>query len=55
VPRTDSFTFDEREEDRQLAKAEAQRDFDARIERERQGRDFAEGSRGGGGGGGGRW
>jgi hypothetical protein len=40
VPLTDSFTFDEREEDRQLAKAEAQKEFDARVERERQGKDF---------------
>ncbi|KIW06796.1 uncharacterized protein PV09_02476 [Verruconis gallopava] len=40
VPLTDSFTFDEREEDRQLAKSEAQQEFDARVERERQGKDF---------------
>jgi hypothetical protein len=42
VPLTDSFTFDEREEDRQLARVEAQRDFNARIERERQGKDFSD-------------
>jgi hypothetical protein len=40
TPLTDSFTFDEREEDRQSARSEAQRDFNARIERERQGKDF---------------
>lgn len=36
----DSFTFSATEEERQFAKAEAQREFDARIERERRGRDF---------------
>ncbi|KAF2842158.1 hypothetical protein M501DRAFT_389626 [Patellaria atrata CBS 101060] len=37
----DSFAFSTSEEDRQLAKAEAQREFDARVERERMGRDFS--------------
>jgi hypothetical protein len=36
----DSFSFSSTEEERQLAKAEAQREFDARVERERQGKDF---------------
>lgn len=45
---SDSFSFSRRDEDRQLAKSEAQREFDARIEREREGRDFSE--RGGGDG-----
>ena len=36
----DSFSFSQGDEDRQLAKAEAQRDFDARLERERSGKDF---------------
>jgi hypothetical protein len=47
VPLTDSFTFDERDEDRHLAKTEAQREFDQRVERERQGKDFSEGKGGG--------
>lgn len=38
----DSFSFSQPEEDRQLAKSEAQRDFDKRIEREREGHDFSE-------------
>ncbi|KAF4549211.1 Hypothetical protein D9617_23g006260 [Elsinoe fawcettii] len=38
----DSFAFSRSEEDRQLAQSEAQRDFDARIERERQGGNFDE-------------
>jgi len=42
-PVGDSFSFSNSEEDRQLAKSEAQRDFDARLERERQGGDFSEG------------
>jgi hypothetical protein len=36
----DSFTFSATDEERQLAKQDAQKDFDARVERERQGRDF---------------
>lgn len=41
----DSFSFSATEEERALAKSEAQKEFDARIERERQGKDF--GSEGG--------
>lgn len=36
----DSFSFSSSDEERQLAKSEAQKDFDRRVERERQGRDF---------------
>jgi hypothetical protein len=36
----DSFSFSQGDEDRQLAKAEAQKEFDARLERERAGKDF---------------
>ena len=36
----DSFSFSSGDEDRQLAKAEAQKEFDARLERERSGKDF---------------
>ena len=36
----DSFSFSSAEEDRELAKSEAQKEFDARIERERRGKDF---------------
>lgn len=43
----DSFSFSESDEERQLAKAEAQNDFDARVERERHGGDFSESARGG--------
>jgi hypothetical protein len=39
----DSFAFSSTDEERQLAKEEAQKDFDARVERERQGRNFEEG------------
>ncbi|GAB7338677.1 hypothetical protein MBLNU457_5402t1 [Dothideomycetes sp. NU457] len=39
----DSFSFSSTEEERQLAQAEAQNDFDARLERERQGGDFNQG------------
>jgi len=39
----DSFSFSSTEEERQLAKSEAQKDFDARLERERQGGDFSQG------------
>ena len=43
----DSFTFSQGEEDNQLARSEAQKEFDARIERERAGQDFEDqGSRG---------
>ena len=45
----DSYSFSGAEEDKQLAKDEAQKDFDARLERERRGGDF------GGGGGGRNW
>jgi len=41
----DSFTFSSTEEERQLAKAEAQKEFDARIEKERRGQDFDEGGK----------
>ena len=39
-PSTDSFSFSSSDEERQLARAEAQKEFDERIERERQGKDF---------------
>lgn len=39
----DSFSFSSTEEERHLAKSEAQKDFDARLERERQGGDFSQG------------
>ena len=45
---SDSFSFSQGYEDKQLAKSEAQKEFDARIEREREGKDFND-SRGGGG------
>lgn len=38
----DSFAFSESDEERQLAKYEAQKDFDARVEKERQGGDFTQ-------------
>ncbi|KAL8975872.1 MAG: hypothetical protein Q9205_008013, partial [Flavoplaca limonia] len=38
----DSFAFSSDEEQRQLAKDEAQNEFDARVERERQGGSFDE-------------
>jgi hypothetical protein len=41
----DSFAFSTTEEDRQLARAEAQKEFDARVERERQGKDFNDSGR----------
>lgn len=44
----DSFSFSSSDEERQLAQAEAQRQFDERIERERQGRDFSDSSSRGG-------
>ncbi|KAI9715713.1 MAG: hypothetical protein M1828_000728 [Chrysothrix sp. TS-e1954] len=40
--REDSFSFSSSEQDKQLAKEEAQKAFDARVERERQGRDFVD-------------
>ncbi|KAI4215988.1 MAG: hypothetical protein LQ351_001484 [Letrouitia transgressa] len=43
----DSFTFSSEEEERQLARDEAQKDFDARLERERQGGDFSSSPKGG--------
>ena len=43
--RGDSFAFSTAEEDRQLARAEAQKQFDARVERERQGKDFNDSGR----------
>ncbi|KAF2157284.1 hypothetical protein K461DRAFT_289619 [Myriangium duriaei CBS 260.36] len=42
----EDFTFSHRDEDRQLAQQEAQKDFDARVERERQGGEFNSNSRG---------
>lgn len=45
---SDSFSFSQDQEDRQLARGEAQKEFDNRVEREREGRDFEEGSRSGG-------
>ena len=39
----DSFEFSSSEEEKQLAKPEAQRDFDERVERERRGGDFNDG------------
>ncbi|KAG0642142.1 hypothetical protein HOY80DRAFT_669935 [Tuber brumale] len=36
-PGTDSFTFSKSEEERQLAKQEAQKEFDAKVEKERSG------------------
>ncbi|OJD37765.1 endo-beta-protein [Diplodia corticola] len=41
----DSFTFSSSDEERELAKAEAQKDFDDRLEKERRGADFNEGSK----------
>lgn len=40
----DSFTFSKTEEERALAQDEAQREFDARVERERRGGDFSKGN-----------
>lgn len=36
----DAFSFSSSEEDKQTAKYEAQKDFDARIEQERSGKNF---------------
>ncbi|KAL7276612.1 hypothetical protein RUND412_000378 [Rhizina undulata] len=56
-PRTDNFTFSPTEEERQLAREEAQKAFDERVERERSGfvdefvadvADFEDGTRGSG-------
>ncbi|KAI8941342.1 hypothetical protein NX059_002567 [Plenodomus lindquistii] len=38
----DSYTFVEGDEERKRAKEQAQQEFDARLERERQGRDFSD-------------
>lgn len=38
----DSFAFSASDEERQLAKTEAQKDFDARVEKERNGGDFSQ-------------
>jgi len=40
----DSFTFSKADEERSYAKGEAQKEFDARIEREREGGDFSSGN-----------
>jgi hypothetical protein len=40
----DSFAFSKTEEERNYAKEEAQKEFDARVERERRGGDFAQAS-----------
>ncbi|PQE24570.1 endo-1,3 -beta glucanase protein [Rutstroemia sp. NJR-2017a WRK4] len=39
----DSFTFSKTEEERSLAQMEAQKEFDARVEKERRGGDFSSG------------
>ena len=39
----DSFTFSKTDEERNLAKIEAQKEFDARVEQERRGGDFSSG------------
>lgn len=38
----ESFAFSSTDEEKQLARSEAQREFDARIERERSGKDFSD-------------
>jgi hypothetical protein len=40
----DSFTFSQSDEERSFAKVEAQKEFDAKIERERRGGDFSQGN-----------
>jgi hypothetical protein len=40
APRRESYSFSKGEENQQLAQSEAQKEFDAKVERERQGRDF---------------
>ncbi|MCJ1463427.1 hypothetical protein MMC07_002034 [Pseudocyphellaria aurata] len=42
----DDFSFSSSEQERSYAQEEAQRDFDARVEKERRGGDFSEGSGG---------
>ncbi|TKA66573.1 hypothetical protein B0A55_08271 [Friedmanniomyces simplex] len=42
----DSFSFSSSDADRELAKSEAQSEFDARLERERAGKDFSQGGGG---------
>ncbi|KAK1085558.1 hypothetical protein LTR33_002034 [Friedmanniomyces endolithicus] len=42
----DSFSFSSNDTDRELAKSEAQSEFDARLERERAGKDFSQGGGG---------
>jgi hypothetical protein len=44
---SDSFSFSETDEERELAKAEAQAEFDKRVERERHGKNFEAPSSGG--------
>jgi hypothetical protein len=41
---SDDFAFSKENEERSLARTEAQREFDARVERERRGGDFSSGS-----------
>ncbi|APA14824.1 hypothetical protein SS1G_06861 [Sclerotinia sclerotiorum 1980 UF-70] len=41
IASTDSFTFSKTEEERNLAQLEAQKEFDARVEKERRGGDFS--------------
>ncbi|KAF7860773.1 hypothetical protein EAF04_008291 [Stromatinia cepivora] len=43
ISSTDSFTFSKTEEERNLAQLEAQKEFDARVEKERRGGDFSSG------------
>lgn len=45
---SDEFSFSSLEQERSYAQEEAQRDFDARVEKERQGGDFSEKSGRGG-------
>lgn len=51
----DDFTFSRGDEDKQLARGEAQKEFDARIEREREGQDFGGENGGSTGGSKGGW
>ncbi|MCJ1473283.1 hypothetical protein MMC13_001934 [Lambiella insularis] len=46
APSGDSYSFSSSDEERQLARDQAQRDFDAQVERERQGGDFQSSNRG---------
>ncbi|ESZ94000.1 hypothetical protein SBOR_5612 [Sclerotinia borealis F-4128] len=50
VAHTDSFAFSKTEEERNLAQARAQKEFDTRVEKERRGESFSAGEGGGGGG-----